>query len=119
MEEWYLFAGTICYTKLVVDIVYLRQFKIGPYAIFDVVVSYIGIYLIAPLLTAVFVKIHLYISRRGWVWLTLPLSVFFHVIFNQQTPFMKALINSDHYFIEAIVLLFMLYMGLKNIRNPI
>lgn len=102
-----------------IDIVYLRHFRIGPYAIFDFAVSYLGMYVIAPMLSAVVSKIHLNISRSGWMWLTLPLSVVFHIVFNQQTPLMKALISPDHYFIEAIALLFMLYMGLNNIRAPI
>lgn len=32
---------------------------------------------------------------------------------------MKTLINPNHYYFEAIVILFMIYMGLKNVRNPI
>ena len=102
-----------------IDIAYLRQFRIGPYAIFDVVLSYLGIYLLSPLLTAAFAKIHLNITKSDWMWLVLPLSVIFHLIFNQKTSFMKALINPEHYFIEAIVLVFMLYMGLRNARAPI
>jgi len=53
------------------------------------------------------------------MWLMLPLSVLSHLIFNQKTAFMKALINPEHYFIEATVLVFMLYMGLKDVRTPI
>ena len=101
-----------------VDLVYLRHFRIGPYAMFDFVVSYLGIFLLAPLLSAACSKIHLNISRSGWLWLTLPLSIVFHIIFSQQTPFMKALINPNHYYVEAIVVLFMVYMGLKNVRTP-
>jgi hypothetical protein len=102
----------------VIDIVYLRQFRIGPYAIFDFVVSYLGIYIVTPVLSAVCSKIHLNISRSGWMWLTLPISVVFHLVFHQQTPFMKALINPDHYYSEALVILFMVYMGIKNVQTP-
>jgi hypothetical protein len=102
-----------------IDLAYIRQFRIGPYSIFDFAVSYLGVYFLAPLFSKACSKIHLNISRSGWMWLTLPLSVVFHLIFRQQTAFMKGLISPQHYFIEAIVLLFMLYMGLKDVRKPL
>ena len=96
---------------------FLRQYKIGPFAIFDTVTAYLGIFLIAPLLTKIFSKIHVNISRAGWLWLTLPISVLFHLIFRQNTPFMKMLLNPKSFYIPIIVLIFMTYMGLRKIKN--
>lgn len=102
-----------------VDIAYLRQFRVGPYTIFDFVISYVGVYLLAPVLTKFMQKFNVNISRAGWLWLTLPLAVIFHFIFRQDTPFMKLLFNPETYFIEPIVLLFMLYMGLKDSKSGV
>jgi len=100
---------------------FLRQYKIGPFAIFDTVTDYLGVFLIAALLTKVFSKIHINIYRAGWLWLTLPISVLFHLIFRQNTPLMKMLLNPNQFqfYVGIIILLFMLYMGLRNIRTLI
>lgn len=95
----------------------LRQFRIGPFTIFDTLTAYIGIFLIAPLLTKLFSRLHLYISRTGWLWLTLPIGVIFHLVLHINTPFMKMLLNPSGDYLAKIVLLFMLYMGLRNIRT--
>jgi hypothetical protein len=97
----------------------LRQYKIGPFTIFDTVTAYVGIFLIAPLLTKIFSKIHINISRAGWLWLTLPISVIFHLIFRQNTPFMKILSDPHQFqfYLGIIILLFMSYMGLRKIKT--
>jgi ABC-type enterochelin transport system permease subunit len=95
---------------------FLRQFKIGPFAIFDTTLAYVGIFLVAPLLTKLFSRLQLRISRTAWLWLTLPIAVIFHLVFRQSTPFMKMFLDPNGFYIAKIILLFMLYMGLKNIR---
>lgn len=94
----------------------LRQLRIGPFTIFDTLLAYVGIYFIAPLLSKLFAKINISISRSSWLWLTLPISVIFHLIFNQNTPFIKMVLNPSGDYLAKIVLLFMLYMGLKGVR---
>lgn len=94
----------------------LRQFRIGPFTIFDTLLAYVGIYFIAPLLSKLFAKINISISRSSWLWLTLPISVIFHLIFNQSTPFIKMVLNPSGDYLAKIVLLFMLYTGLKGVR---
>jgi len=93
----------------------LRQFKIGPFAIFDTVISYLGLFLIAPILTKIFRGVHLEISRASWLWFVLPLSVVFHFFFSQQTPLIKLLVSSNGY-VAIIILLAMVYMGARTIR---
>jgi len=95
---------------------FLRQFKIGPFAIFDTALAYVGIFLVAPFLTKLFFRFHLNISRTAWLWLTLPIAVIFHLVFRQSTPFMKMFLDPHGFYVAKIILLFMLYMGLRNIR---
>ncbi|MDP3883076.1 MAG: hypothetical protein Q8Q48_03395 [Candidatus Staskawiczbacteria bacterium] len=95
---------------------FLRQFKIGPFAIFDTALAYVGIFFVAPLLTKLFSKLQLRISRNAWLWLTLPIAVIFHIAFRQNTPFTKMFLDPHGFYGAKIILLFMLYMGLRNIR---
>ena len=101
------------------DLEYLRQFRIGQFTIFDTATAYIGILIIAPLLTWIFSKIKINIPIISWLWFTLPISVIFHIIFRQSTPLMKMLVNPADYkfYIAAILLLSMTYMGIKKISK--
>ncbi len=94
----------------------LRQYRIGPFTIFDTAAAYIGIFLVAPILTRLFSKIHLSISRTAWLWLTLPISVVVHFILHQNTPFMKMLLDPNDSYIAKIILIFMLFMGIRQIK---
>jgi len=97
---------------------FLRQFKIGPFAIFDFITAYFLVFLLSPLLTKLLSLFHINLSRSAWLWLTLPISVIFHLIFNQKTPLMKMLSDPKQFqfYLIIIILLFMIFMGLKNIR---
>jgi len=99
------------------SIEYLRQFKIGPIAIFDTISAYLGILLLAPLLTWLSSKVNLKIPVVSWVWFTMPLSVLFHVIFRQSTPVIKILSDPSQiqFYVALLIILFMLYMGFQKI----
>lgn len=94
----------------------LRQYRIGPFTIFDTVTAYVGIFLVAPILSKLFSWVHISIPKTSWLWLTLPISVAVHFILHINTPFMKMFLDPNGSYIAKIVLLFMLLMGLKQIR---
>ncbi|MFA6519028.1 MAG: hypothetical protein WCV93_05280 [Candidatus Shapirobacteria bacterium] len=98
---------------------YLRQFKIGPFAIFDTALAYLAIFLLSPLLTKLFSVFHLSVSRVALLWLTLPISVLFHLIFRQNTPLMKILSDPSQFsfYLSLGLLLLMTYLGLKDIKR--
>jgi len=95
----------------------LRSYRIGPFTIFDTVLAYVGVVILSPLLTKLFLVIHLKISLTSWLWLTMPLSVIFHLVFSQNTPLIKMLFNSDKFYIAWAVLLFMTFMGLRGVKR--
>ena len=99
------------------SIEYLRQFRIGPFTIFDTVSAYLGIFLLAPILLWLFSKVNLKIPVVFWVWLTMPISVLFHALFSQSTPVVKILSdpNQPQFYIVLLALLTMAYMGLRKI----
>lgn len=95
----------------------LRQFRIGPFTIFDTALAYVGIFLLSPLLSRLFAKINISISRSSWLWLTLPIGVIFHLVLQVHSPFMKMLLDLNGFYIEKFVLIVMIYMGLKTIKR--
>ena len=102
-----------------ISIEYLRQFRMGPFTVFDTGTAYLGVLILAPLLTWITTKIRLKIPIISWLWFTLPLSVIFHMIFHQSTPLIKILVNPRHFqFYIAIFILFaMTYMGFRKISK--
>jgi len=92
----------------------LRQFRIGPFAIFDFVISYLIIYLISPLLVKISKKFKYPISKNQWLWLVVPFSIVSHILVGSITPLTRMFIDPNGYIIVKIVILFMTYMGLKR-----
>ena len=99
-----------------ITIEYLRSFKVGPYAIFDFVVSFIGMYYLAPVLSGLFRIFRLDIPQINWLYLILPLGIIFHLIFSQQTPLTKLFLDPTSYFFIKIFILGLLYLGLRGIK---
>lgn len=99
------------------SIEYLRRFRIGPFTIFDTVSAYLGILLLAPLLSWLASKINLKIPVVSWIWFTMPLSVIFHILFNQSTPVIKILTDPSlpQFYVVLLVLLIMAYIGFRKI----
>jgi len=59
---------------------FLRQFRFGGYAFFDLIVAFLGVYLLSPLLSKIFLKIKIYIPKSNWIFLTLPIGILIHIL---------------------------------------
>lgn len=94
----------------------LRQYRILDYAIFDFAASFIAIYFLAPLLSKLFLKINIKITRLSWLYLTLPLSIIIHLLFSQMTPMTQDFLNLDSNYLLKLIILGLLYLGLKDIK---
>ncbi len=94
----------------------LRQYRIGPFTIFDTVLAYGAIFLLSPILTWLFSKINVSIPRAAWLWFVLPISVVAHVLVHQMTPFTTMVLDPGGSYIAKIVVLFMLFMGVRLIK---
>lgn len=97
----------------------LRQYRIGPYSIFDFVTAYLGILIISPLLKKVAARFGLNISITHWLWLTVPIGIVTHIIIRQQTLLTSQFLNPNGDYLVKVIVLFMVYMGLKDIKKPI
>ncbi len=94
---------------------FLRQYKIGPFSIFDFAISYIGFYLLSPLIIRFFMLFKIHITKSSIMWLVLPLSVVTHIIIRTYTPLTLMTIDPHGHYIVKIIMLFMLFMGLRKI----
>ena len=94
---------------------FLRQYRIGGMAIFDFVVAYGGLLLLSPIIIKLFQKINVHMTWVNVMWLVLPLSIIVHVLVGTYTPLTKMFLNPHDYYFLKILIVFMVYMGLRKI----
>lgn len=99
-----------------ITIEYLRHFRLFDYAIFDLVVSFLGMYLLSGILSKFFLKIRIKIPKINWVFLTLPIGIVAHLLTWTMTPMTRNFLNLDNFYILKFIILFFLLIGFKNIR---
>lgn len=96
---------------------YLRSFRIFQLAIFDLAVSYLGVYLLSPLLIKLFEKLHLKTSKAQWLWLTLPLSIVIHLLAGQHTALTKMMLDSHSFYLVKAIVLGMVFMAFRKSKS--
>ncbi len=104
---------------------YLRHFRIFEYAIFDIVVSYLGIYLLSGPLSKLFLKMRLIIPKISWIYLTLPIGIISHLLVGTITPMTRNFLDLNSNYLLKVVIFIMIYLGVrlielspKNNNNP-
>ncbi len=97
-------------------ITYVRQFRIFNFAIFDIAVSFLGMYLLSGFLSRMFLKIGVEIPARSWILWALPIGVLAHLVSGQMTPMTKNLLDLNGHYILKIVILAFLVAGFVGIR---
>ncbi len=98
-----------------ISIDYLRQFRIAGYAVFDFAVSFLGIYLLSPLLSKLFRKIRIDIPKRNWLILTLPISIMVHLLFGRITPMTKNFLDLNGHYILKILIVGLTVLGMRSV----
>lgn len=93
----------------------LRQFRVGGYALFDLVVSFFGIFILSPVLSKIFHIVHLEIPRRSWLFFTLPIGIITHLAIGNRTPMTKDFLDPQGHFLLKILIIGLLLYGLKGI----
>ena len=95
---------------------YLRSFKFFDFALFDFIVSFIGLSLLAPTLTQIFLKVRLIISKKSWLLLTVPLSIPIHMLFGIYTPLVESFLTLQGGYVVKAVVISLTYLGVKEIK---
>jgi len=92
----------------------LREYRIVEFAIFDFVASYLGIYLISPILIWIFKKAKIQTDKSAWLFFVLPISVIVHIIFGRITPLTKLVISMNSGIIAKIIVGISTFFGFKH-----
>lgn len=95
---------------------FLRQFRLGEYAIFDFALSFLGIYLLSPFLSKLMLKLKLQVPKHNWLFLTLPISILAHLLTGKITPMTANFLNLHNHYILKILILGLLILGLRGIK---
>lgn len=95
---------------------FLRQFRIAEYAIFDLAVSFLGIYLLSPLLSKLFLKLGINVPKTNWLFLTLPIGIIAHLLVGTITPMTANFLDLRDHYILKIIILVSLFFGIKGIK---
>ena len=103
-----------CYCYLMIE--NLRLYRIGGYAIFDLVTAFLGMYLLSPLLSWLFRQVKIDIPKQNWLFLTLPISILVHLLVNNKTLMAKNFLDLQGNFILKILILGLLVLGLRGIK---
>ena len=99
-----------------IPIEFFRQFRFSEYAIFDFVVAFLGIYLLSSLLSKIFLRLRIDIPKRNWLFLTLPISIFVHLLIGNITPMTRDFIDiNSHYFLKILILILLIF-GIKGVK---
>jgi hypothetical protein len=94
---------------------YLRQYRIGQFAILDFTAAFLGIYLISPLVIKFFKLFGIKFEVSNLMWLTVPISILFHIVFSTNTPFTKMFLDPSGYYLLKAVVTLMVYMGFRGV----
>jgi len=99
------------------SIEFLRQFRIGEYAVFDFAASFIGIALLSPLLSKLFLKINISIPKKNWIFLTLPIGIITHLLFGSLTPMTKDFLDLQGHYLLKVLIIALILLGLRRIKR--
>jgi len=89
---------------------------LGGYAVFDLVVSFLGVYLLAPGLSKLFFKIGIIIPKENWLFLTLPLGILIHALVETNTLMTKNFFQLQSNYGLKLIILTLIILGLRGIR---
>jgi hypothetical protein len=94
---------------------FLRQFRIGQFSIFDFAVSYLGLFLLAPIIIKGLSYFKVHMTKMNIMWLVLPLAILVHLIVGKYTPMTKMFLDLHNYYFLKALILFMIYMGFRGV----
>ncbi len=97
-------------------ITYLRHWRFEGYAIFDLALSFLGMWLLSSLLSKIFRVIHIHVPARNWIILTLPLSIVAHLLVGRYTPMVNNFLSPNDHWVLKLIILGCLILGLWGIR---
>lgn len=95
---------------------FLRSFRLGEYSIFDLSVSFLGIWLLSPLLSKLFKLFKLDIPKLSWMFFTLPIGLLTHILINQDTLMTKYFLDPSSHYLLKLFIIGSFILGIRGIK---
>lgn len=95
---------------------FLRSFKLFGFALFDFSLSIIGVYFLSPLLSQIFFKLGIQISRKSWLFLTVPISIVAHIVVGADTPLVQNFLDIQSGYVVKVIVFVLTYLGAREIK---
>lgn len=95
---------------------YLRSFRIGEYAAFDLSLAFLGVMALSPLLSWLFRQLKIEVPFISWVLLTLPIGVLTHLAVGQDTLMTKYFMDGTSHYLLKLAVLVLLVIGISKIK---
>ncbi len=96
---------------------YLRQFRIGEFAIFDFAASFLGMLLLSPLLSRLAKKFGWIVPRQNWVFLTIPVSILVHLLTGNMTPLTKEFLDPNGFYLVKLIVIGFCVLSATRIKR--
>lgn len=100
-------------------ITFLRQYRIGEFAVFDVSIAFLGMLILSPILSKIFRKFGIEIPKKNWLFLTIPIGIIVHILIGQKTPLTSEFIDPGGHYIVKIVVIGLFILGMTKIKRII
>ncbi len=95
----------------------LRVYRVGQFAIFDFTAAFVGMALLAPLLSWLCKKVGIVVPWRSWIIWTLPLAMIAHLLTGTMTPLTKQLVDPHGYLFLKLLMVLLVVLGCCGIRR--
>lgn len=100
-----------------ISIEFLRHYRMFGYAVFDLAVSFLGIYALSPLLSKLLFAFNVAVPKKNWVFLTLPLGIVVHLLSGTITPMTRNVFDAQGHFGLKICMIALCILGLRNVKR--
>lgn len=96
---------------------WLRTYRLGEYAIFDLVLAFVGMFLLSNRLSEIFLKIGVKVPKENWLFLALPIGILVHLFTGTPTQMTKNFFDPQGHYPLKILILTLTILGLRNTRK--
>lgn len=96
---------------------FLRQFRVGGFALFDFTTAFLGVFLLAPLLSKLFRKLGLEIPKLSWLFFTLPIGIIVHILIGKRTPLTEEFLDPSGHYLSKVIILVLFVLGIMGIKK--
>lgn len=96
---------------------FLRQFRIGGYAIFDILAALLGMYLLSLLFSKLFLKMRIQVPTKNWLFMALPIGILSHLIVGNITPMTADFLDPKGHYIIKVIIIVLFVLGIRGIKR--